>query len=102
MKFQEFWEQLSIDIRRGKKLATLEQKKEFEAIMNGRSAVRITPSTEKIRIVLNREFEAMWDKMKDDIRSERYINKNGRYHDYLNSSYVSALIDSIVQNDNMQ
>ena len=102
MKFQEFWGKLSAEIGRGKKFVALEQKIGFEVIMNGRSAVRITPSTKKVRDVPMDEFQAMWNIMKDDIRSERYVNTGGRYHDFWNPSYVSPLIDAIVQDDNMQ
>lgn len=40
--------------------------------------------------------------MKKDTKSERYINKKGRYSRYWSQSYVSALTDHVVGEKSMQ
>ena len=103
MEFQEFWVKLSGEIGHGKKFTTMDQKIGFEVRMNGRSAVRVTPSTKKDRDITMDEFQKIWDVMKDDTPDERHINKDGRYSSIsLNASYIRAMIDSIVHDGAMQ
>ena len=40
--------------------------------------------------------------MKNDIRSQRYINTDKRYYTFWSSSYINALIDYIVKDQDMQ
>ena len=102
MEFQEFWVKLSGEIRPSKKFTTMDQKIGFEVRMNGRSAVRVTPSTKKDRDITMNEFQKIWDLMKDDIPDERHISKGGRYSFSVNASYIIAMIDSIVHDGAMQ
>ncbi len=102
MKFQQFWQKLSTEIRYGRKFTTLTRKIEFEASMNDSTTVAVMPSTEIVREIPMEQFQGMWDIMKDDIRTERYVNTNKRYYSYWSSSYISALIDHVVQDQDMQ
>ena len=103
MRFDQFWKELAIELEHNKKFKTWKQKKSFEANFADNDAVMATPNSTKLgRRIQIKEFREMWNIMKDDIRSERYIGAKQRYHRYLNSSYVSALIDSVVKDQDMQ
>lgn len=66
-------------------------------------AVTVTlGSTGMPRCVRMIEFQQMWSIMKDDARSERYANSDGRYSEFWNPSYVNALIDHVVEDQDMQ
>ena len=102
MKFQEFWKKLSADIRYHKKFTTLYQNVGFEAIMKSKLVVQVTPSTKRNRDIPIYEFQRMWNIMKNDSYTDRYLNTNGRFFFSKNSSYIRAMIDSIVHDGDMQ
>ena len=65
--------------------------------------VTVQPRSSKTsRDVPKEEFHEMWDIMKDDIRSKRYVNYNQRYFDFWDSSYINTLIDHVVKNQRME
>ena len=102
MKFQKFWERLSVEIERGKKFTTLKDKAKFTAIMKGNKVIATPNSSGEPRTISINHFEKMWHIMKKDPRDRRYVSIGGRYSFTLNSSYISALTDFIVQDSNMQ
>ena len=103
MRFEQFWKELVTELEHNKKFKTLKQKKSFEANFVDNDVVMATPNSTKYgRRIQIKEFREMWNIMKDDIKSERYAGTKQRYHGYLNSSYVSALIDSVVKDQDMQ
>ena len=103
MKFQEFWIQLSRKLPRCRKFRTLSRSKPFEAYLLDGNTIKVIPgSTKEPRPVKMTEFQKMWDIMKGDIRSERYKNRKKRYYPFWNQAYVSALIDYVVADQNME
>ena len=77
--------------------------KVFEARVENANTIQIVPQSTKIpRSIKIDEFQAMWNLMKNDVRNERYISTNGRYAQFYNPVYVSALIDHIVGDQNME
>jgi len=104
MDFKEFWDGLSLELKTRVEFETLKRSKTFEARMAGDSrAVTVTPSsTGMSRNVRMSEFQQMWGTMRNDTRRERYVNSNGRYSKFWNPSYVNALIDHVVKDQDMQ
>ena len=104
MDFNEFWDSLAHALKTCRGFRTLKRSKTFEARMVDHWTVTVTPSsTRKPRKIQKSEFQQMWDLMiKNDIRSERYVSTNGRYSKFWNPVYVSALIDYIVKDQDMQ
>ena len=71
--------------------------------MESKDTVTVIPgSTGITRPIPMNQFCEMWEIMKNDIRSERYVNKRKRYHDYWNPSYINTLIDHVVQDQCME
>ncbi|MDE0089812.1 MAG: hypothetical protein OXP12_00385 [Thaumarchaeota archaeon] len=103
MDFGEFWAGLSLELKTRREFRTLKRSKTFEVRMADPWTVTVTPSSTRMsRGVRMNEFQQMWDIMKDDIRSERYVNSDGRYSEFWNPSYVNALIDHVVGDQDMQ
>jgi len=103
MRFQEFWRMLSVELGAGKKFKTLKRLKPFEAWLSEANAVTVTPrSTGEPRRIPAGEFQGMWEIMKGDMRSERYVNTDGRYYSFWSSSYINKLIDHVVGDQNME
>ena len=103
MKFQEFWRRLHAELQQTKEFRTMTYGKEFKARVENMSTIQVVPQSTKIpRPVKIIEFQAMWNMMKNDVRNERYISTNGRYAQFYNPVYVSALVDHIVGNQNME
>ena len=103
MKFQGFWRRLCAELQQTKEFQTLKQGKVFEAWAVDTNTIQIVPQSTKIpRPVKIIEFQAMWNMMKNDVRNERYINTKGRYTQFFNPVYVSALVDHIVGDQNME
>lgn len=102
MDFREFWTRLIAELARPKKFETLKLSRRFEAVRGDHDAIVITPDQCDYRSVSIKEFRSMWDIMKNDARRERYVNTNKRYYSFWNSSYVSALIDHIVSDQDME
>ena len=101
VSFGGFWTELSAELKRGKEFRTLKQSKRFRAEMT-HDAVIVTPGTGVRRTIPKIQFQSMWNIMKGDIRNERYINTGQRYYKFWSSSYINALIDSIVKDRDMQ
>ncbi len=101
MNFQEFWRRLSVELKTNKKFKTLKRSKPFEAYADI-NTITVIPNSNKPRPVPIKEFQKMWEIMKNHIRSERYVNTNRRYSSSHNSSYISALIDHVVSDHNME
>lgn len=96
--FDEFWQKLSIDLKYGKSLKTLKGEGQFDAIMSeGQALINVTPSGGSTRRIKKDEFYKIWDVMKHDNSSDRYVDKDGRYSsncpDY---PYITTLIQRIV------
>lgn len=103
MDFDEFWVWLAMKLGSRGTFKTLKQSSVFEAVMINPYEVVVEPkSTGEPRVVRKKEFQQMWDIMKDDIRSQRYVNRNGRYYEFWSMSYIGALIDDIVADQPMQ
>ena len=101
--FEEFWGRLSAELRHGRKFSTLVQKKTFEAQMTHRDVVTVRPgSTGTKRDIPMKQFRGMWDIMKNDVGSKRYVDSNERYYDFRSSSYINALIDHVVKDQRME
>ena len=103
MDFEEFWGVLSAELRHKRKFSTLVQHKTFEAQMAHKNTVTVLPgSTGTKRPVPMKQFRGMWDIMKNDVKSKRYLHTNERYYDFRSSSYVNALIDHVVGDQRME
>ena len=101
MNFQQFWKKLSIELRQDKKFKTLKRVKIFEASLIDNTIV-IKRDSIRVRTILIKQFQEMWNIMKNDVRNERYINTNKRYYSFWSYSYINALIDHIVKDQNME
>lgn len=44
----------------------------------------------------------MWGIMKNDTRSEKYVNYDKHYHRLWSLSYIGALIDRVVKDQSME
>jgi len=103
MKFQEFWRTLSAELNAGKTFRTLKRLEPFEARLSEAGAVTVTPqSTGEPRRIPVGEFQGMWEIMKNDMRSERYVNRKHRYYSFWSSSYINRLIDHVVGDQDME
>ena len=110
MDFDQFWDRLSKELETARTFYTLKQSKEFKAIMTDSLTVTATPksstqkeSVEKEERPIKRDvFQEMWDLIKDDHRSERYVGSNGRFKKFWNPVYVCALIDHVVGDQDME
>lgn len=117
MNFKEFWKVLQVELHNKKQLTTLKQNKKFEAYferkLNGELIVRVIPESGKLRgpIPLN-EFEGIWDAAKGFPRETRFVNRHHRLGSYRrkdgkignseNVSYITKLIDHVVQDQNLE
>ena len=103
MDFDEFWQLLLECLKTPKQFETLSRGAPFEAVMSGSETVIATPeSSGKPRpIRKEKDFRRMWNLMKDDAGSERYVNRNGRYDWCFNPVYICALIDDKVGDQKM-
>ena len=103
MDFQEFWRKLSVELKHSKRFKTLKQSKPFDARCVDTSSIEVIPdSTGESRRIQIEQFQGMWYIMKNEPRSKRYVNTNQRYYSFWNSSYISALIDDVVANQDMK
>jgi len=103
VKFQEFWRALSAELSTRKTFRTMKRLKPFEARLTDMNAVTVTPQSTGIeRLVPIGEFQGMWEIMKNDMRSERYVNRNKRYYSFWSSSFISRLIDHVVGDQRME
>ena len=104
MDFDEFWQLLQECLKNPKQFRTLGgRNKPFEAVMKDSQTVIATPGSGKPRpIRKEKDFRRMWNLMKDDIRSERYVNRNGRFDWCYHPVYICALIDYKVGDRKMQ
>lgn len=117
MDFQEFWKILKAELSPDKKFKTLSQGKKFNAYFDhnkkGDLFVQVILDSGKPRgqIPFN-EFEGIWDTAKTRSRETRFVNKGGRLASYVKQdgeigetvhvSYISALINYVVKNQNME
>ena len=103
MNFDEFWIRLALKLCCRKRLRTLKRKCPFEAVMAEPYIVEVTPeSTKMARDVNQKDFWKVWRLMKNDTRSERYVNRGGRYYKFWSISYMCAMIDSVVGDQTME
>lgn len=100
MNFAAFWSALRSKLITHYKFKTMRQSRPFEARMSDNS-VHITPESRNKRNVYMKEFQGIWNIAKNDARDQRCINKGGRYTQFFNPSYVTALIDFIVEDQEM-
>ena len=117
MNFQEFWEKLQDELKEYREFKTLKYGKEFKArfehYQNGDLYVRVRLNFGEPRgtIPFN-EFEGIWDTAKRYSRETRFVNKGGRLRKYtkqsgevgktVHVSYITAIIDYIVKDSNME
>ena len=79
MRFEQFWERLYVELGHNKRFRALKRSTSFKAYFADADTVIVTPDSTKIdRKVARREFEGMWNIMKNDIRSQRHIDTNKR------------------------
>lgn len=117
LKFDEFWNMLQIELKQEKQFTTLKQNKKFNAHfernMNGNLIVRVILEHGEPRgQIPHNEFEGIWDNSKGRSRETRFVNDGGRLGSYpkkkggigesMNVSYITKLIDHIVQNQDME
>ena len=116
MNFQEFWTELQVELKDYKEFKTLAQHKEFKARFErnkkGDLFVQVTLKLGEPRgqIPFN-EFEGIWDTAKSRSRENRFVNKDG-IEEYtrqdgeigrtVHVSYITAMIDHIVKDSNME
>ena len=100
---EEFWARLLLCLKAQKEFVTLKRMKKFEAVIADSQTVTVTPrSTKTSRPVPMNMFRQMWGIMKNDVRNERHVGREGRYSRFRSKSYVNALIDYIVGNQDMR
>lgn len=102
MDFQEFWRKLYAELKHNHNFKTKSQEKSFQANLRDPSTIVVIPTTDDSRPIPIEQFQGMWNIMKNDVRSERYVNTNKRYYSFWSSSYISALIDHIVADQKME
>ena len=111
MNFQEFWKELHVELRHKEKYPTLKRARLFKAAASDPTTINVTPSSKQVRLVTIGQFQGMWNLMKNDTRGQRYINtktdpqdpgSKGRYYSYWNYSYICALIDHVVGDQDMK
>ena len=116
MNFDEFWKQLQSEIKQEKEFRTLRRRKKFTASFEistrGIPAVRIITEDGAPRgPIKSNEFQGVWDNAKGYSRETRFLNKGKRLEPYptknkgmgksMQVSYITALIDYIVKDQNM-
>ena len=116
MNFKECWKKLQHELKQEKEFRTLKQKKKFTAYFEtntrGISAVRIITETGAPRgPIQSNEFEGVWDNAKGHSRETRFLNEGRRLEPYstkkggmgksMQVSYITTLIDYVVQNQDM-
>jgi len=117
MNFQEFWKKLQSEIRQEKEFKTLKQKKKFtvhfEQNRDGVPVLKIITETGEPRgPISSNEFGGVWDNAKGRSRETRFLNDNRHLEPYpkkkggmgksMQVSYIVALIDYLVQDQNME
>ena len=101
MNFLTFWQRLTKETISGKKFHTISRKKPFTATYHEGSIV-IEPSKIPVyeRPINQNEFHKVWVKAAKMSKGERFVGKN--YHDEtFHSSYITALMKSIVNDDDI-
>jgi|APSaa5957512535_1039671.scaffolds.fasta_scaffold400940_1 hypothetical protein len=117
MNFNKFWKLLQNELQHEKEFKTLKQKKKFNAhFEQNRDGVLvlkiITETGEPRGSIPSNEFEGVWDNVKGRSRETRFLNENRRLEPYpkkkggigksMQVSYIIALIDYVVQDQNMK
>ena len=117
ISFKEFWVLLQDELKQEKEFTTLKQDKKFKARFetnkNGEKVVIITPEHSEIQrgAIPYNEFEGIWNNVKDrsyetrfenynDIKS--YTRKDDEIGKSMQASYITALINYIVKDQNME
>lgn len=116
MNFQEFWDELQVELKQDQEFKTIKQNKKFKACFDynkkGDLFVHVTLKIGEPRgqIPIN-EFEGLWNNAKPHSRETRWINKGGRLESYtrqdgeigktVHTAYIIALIKHIVKNEDM-
>ncbi len=116
MKFKEFWNILQTELSQGKNFKTLKQKKKFSAQFefntHGAPTIKIITDVGNPRgPIQSNEFEGVWDNAKGLSRETRFLNHKKRLEPYskkkegigksMQVSYITALIEHIVQDQDM-
>lgn len=117
MNFKEFWKILQNELKQEKKFKTLKQKKRFSAYFEcskrGIPVLRIiTDAGEPRGPISSNEFEGVWDNAKGRSREMRFVNEKRRLEPYpkkksgmgksMQVSYITTLIDYVVQNQDLE
>jgi hypothetical protein len=117
VNFKEFWKILQLELRHKKEFLTLKQNKKFEAYLerklNGELVARVIPESGKLRgPIPSNEFEGIWASARGFPRETRFVNRHGRLGSYQrkdgkignseNVSYITKLIDHIVQDQKLE
>lgn len=105
MDFDEFWRRLSAKLTTkltSQNIKTLGQSHMFGAVMTGPSTLRILTITGDNRTIKRKEFEQMWDVIKDKPKDKRYVSFQGHDNRFKNRVYVRTLISDIVDDRPMQ
>ncbi|MEC4848983.1 MAG: hypothetical protein RI100_07335 [Nitrosarchaeum sp.] len=117
MKFEEFWMKLQDELRHEKKFMTLKKKKKFNVRVGynkqGRTTVFVTLETGIPRgQIRSNEFEGVWNNAKKYSPETRFVNKGKRLESYVKKngdegksvqiSYITTLINYIVQKQKME
>ena len=108
---------LQTELKQEREFMTLKQNKKFNARfernMHRELVVRVILEHGEPRgQIPNNEFEGIWDNSKGYSRETRFVNKGGRLGSYpkkkggigesMNVSYITKLIDHIVQDQDME
>lgn len=117
MKFEEFWKKLQDELRQEKEIRTLKKKKKFKVRVgynkHGRTTVFVMLETGIPRgQIRSNEFEGVWNNAKRYSPETRFVNKDKRLEPYVKKdgdegksvqiSYITALINYIVQKQEME
>jgi len=117
LNFNEFWTKLQSELKQEKEFKTLKQKKRFKACIgynvSGKVTVFVTLENGIGRgQIRSNEFEGVWDNAKSRSRETRFVNEDKRLEPYVKKdgemgksmqiSYITKLIDHIVENQDME
>ena len=117
MDFQEFWNELKVELKQEKKFRTLTQGNTFTAYFepdkDGEPFLRIMTDNGIIRgRIPDYEFNGVWDNVKQWPNSTRLVNRGGRLESYpkktggigksMQVAYIVALIKHIVNDQKME
>lgn len=117
MKFQEFWKRLHAKLTQENEFKTLKQNKKFKVhleYIKQDLVVIVTPESSMIPRgqIPSKEFEGIWNNARGLSRETRFENNYGQIESYttkkgkvgrsIQISYITKLIDCVVQDQDVE